>query len=150
MEKMLSLFDQAKQIEGDPHRLEGDWEKLRKDNPLIDRILNRLQHLGQDPAVEEMMDLEDEWLDEQQAIIEREIADERTAKEDAIKAGEKERAAKEKALKAKEKERAAKEEERAAKENAVKMLLAAEFPPEEIAKKVGIPVDEVERLKGQS
>ena len=126
---MLSLFDQAKQIEGDPHRLEGDWEKLRKDNPLIDRILNRLQHLGQDPAVEEMMDLEDEWLDEQQAIIEREIADERTAKEDAIKAGEK---------------------ERAAKENAVKMLLAAEFSPEEIAKKVGIPVDEVERLKAQS
>ena len=156
MEKMLSLFDQAKRIEGDPHRLEGDWEKLRKENPLIDRILNRLQHLGQDPAVDEMMDLEDEWLDEQQAIIDREVAEERTAKEEAIKAREEERAAKEEERAAKEEERAAKEEERAAKEeaikakeNAVKMLLAAEFSIEEIAGKVGIPVDEVKRLKAQ-
>ena len=76
MERVLSVFDQSRKLEGDDHRLEID-EKMAEADPLLGKMCRALNIFHEDPEMEELMKLEDIFLLEQQeeaARVRREMS----------------------------------------------------------------------------
>jgi len=71
LERLLSVFDQTRQVEGDAHRLDyaGGDGKLKGDE-LLQRVLRRLHKLQADPEMERIMSAEDVFELEQKRILE--------------------------------------------------------------------------------
>jgi len=71
LERLLSVFDQTRQVEGDAHRLDyaGGDGKLKGDE-LLQRVLRRLHKLQADPELERIMSAEDVFELEQKRILE--------------------------------------------------------------------------------
>jgi RecJ-like exonuclease len=71
LERLLSIFDQHIQVEGDAHRLDYPAAdgKLKADQ-LLQRVLRRLHQLQTDPDMERIMSAEDVFELEQKRIHE--------------------------------------------------------------------------------
>ena len=71
LERLLSVFDQTLQVEGDAHRLDyaGGDGKLGSDE-LLRRVLRRLHKLQADPEMERIMSAEDAFELEQKRLLE--------------------------------------------------------------------------------
>jgi hypothetical protein len=71
LERLISVFDQTLQVEGDAHRLDyaGGDGKLGSDK-LLRRVLRRLHKLQADPEMERIMSAEDAFELEQKRILE--------------------------------------------------------------------------------
>jgi len=98
LERLLSVFDQTLQVQGDAHRLDygADSGKLKGDE-LLPRVLRRLHQLQASPEMERMMNAEDVFEMEQKRIHEdltqelrRELAESEKRREEEQKRREQE------------------------------------------------------------
>ena len=142
LEKLLSVFDQARRDPDNRHIVEVDEETYPSE---YRRIVKRLLAAISDKEVEETMRIEDEVLDELQRL-------ERIAEEKAQEAEKQRRIAEEKAREAQEQRQEAEEQRRIAEEKAreaekkERALQATRRAAIEALVKAGVPREKAETL----
>ena len=67
LERVLAIFDQRQKLKGDAHRLAVE-EDLRQTDPLLERMLRKLNRLQESPEMEQIMTLEDLYQLEQEQL----------------------------------------------------------------------------------
>ena len=159
LERFLSIFDQANQLETNRHILTIDEKDYPKSyHPVIRRLIKALQS----PKIEDDMEIEDEVVNEfnkqaRMIELEREKAEreQQRAEEERRKAEEerqKAERAKQREEKAKQREEKAKQREEAekqAKNNLIKKLASMQMSIKEIAEVAGMEEEEIARLLKQ-
>ncbi|MBK6947170.1 MAG: hypothetical protein IPH16_02975 [Haliscomenobacter sp.] len=136
LELLLSIFDQANRQENHPIMNVKETDFPKKFRPII----RRLQAAIQEKEIQDIMTVEDDFLSELNEYENR-IAEATKQKEEAQRKQEEERKQKEEAQRKQE-------EERKQKEEAIKLLLSLGLPKEEIARKLGLSLEELEGFDG--
>ncbi len=126
---LLSIFDQANRQENHHIMNVKEMDFPEKFRPII----QRLQAAIQEKEIQDIMTVEDDFLSELNEYENR-IAEATKQKEEAQRKQEE----------AQRKQ----EEERKQKEEAIKLLLSLGLPKEEIARKLGLSLEEFEGLDG--
>ncbi|MBK7475259.1 MAG: hypothetical protein IPI11_04270 [Haliscomenobacter sp.] len=136
LELLLSIFDQANRQENHHIMNVKEMDFPEKFRPII----RRLQAAIQEKEIQDIMTVEDDFLSELNEYENR-IAEATKQKEEAQRKQEEERKQKEEAQRKQE-------EERKQKEEAIKLLLSLGLPKEEIARKLGLSLEELEGFDG--
>ena len=110
-------------------------------------IIRRLQAAIQEKEIQDIMTVEDDFLAELNEYENR-IAEATKQKEEAQRKQEEAQRKQEEERKQKEEAQRKQEEERKQKEEAIKLLLSLGLPKEEIARKLGLSLEELEGLDG--
>jgi len=111
LEQVLAVFDQSQKLEGDAHRL-AVQEDLAQTDPVLERMLRKLNRLQESPEMEQIMSLEDLYqLEQEQLSLELEAARRALRKEQSCRE-EQDARLKEQAGRLEEKQRRLEEEQR--------------------------------------
>ena len=143
LELLLSIFDQANRQENHHIMNVKEMDFPEKFRPII----RRLQAAIQEKEIQDIMTVEDDFLAELNEYENR-IAEATKQKEEAQRKQEEAQRKQEEERKQKEEAQRKQEEERKQKEEAIKLLLSLGLPKEEIARKLGLFLEELEGLDG--